>query len=70
MREPCGAGKVYVDGELDATGTGGHSPEPVAQMTCQLGDDFFAGCMGAIALYDRALDRAEVAALYRGLLRE
>ena len=63
-----GALTLYVDGNLEATGTGGTNaptaPTYLRFGSLQTGTNFFAGSLDDIRMYNRALGNNEVTALY------
>jgi hypothetical protein len=66
--EATGTLKIYVDGILQATGTGGSNPLTAAASlqfgSRQTGVNFFNGNLDEIKFYNRALGSNEVTALY------
>ncbi len=69
VREDDGTSKIYIDGSLDATGTG--PPRPLQPITVYIGADmrgatnYFNGSLDEVRIYDRALAAGEVDDLYR-----
>src|SRR6185503_13408211 len=58
--------KLYLDGALEATGTGPTAPRSVAGLRIggiQTGGGFFTGAMDDLRIYNTVLNAAEIASL-------